>query len=837
MRQRKSMFEVAALLDDTIEKGEKIERLASMSLAALVLEHRRVCKSLQSASNKIHIDALFVAKGRLEHLIKKSRDGSDLFKSISFNPLEPHAMNEESSYYNPYRRLGDGSYAPHQTEHWMQQEPSLFLDGEFGGRRVGVGSAHSEAQRRDGYSEVDRFYQAAGVFRSQLYASVDDIVKGIPSGPKGSGKKGLPVGTVHMWNGMQFRKEADGQWLPVTEGKGPHPIEQDAANRHGKIKQILDARKKGKAKEPSFDDRARVATAKHKEISTKEADLEKRDREAAARDHDHREKTLQAKEAQLKEQQKAIDEHTKKLEEHSKKAPLEQQFIPQQAQAELEKKIAKREPGKGEHVKLTKAELAHTLKHGKFSLISAGKNENHPEDSKLDKAAIKKRNKELEQELKAAGYAYTRVKGHYGGKEDSFLVMVHQADKNHMVTLGKKLNQDSVIYAENGKQEMIYTTGDKAGQSHKGDGFAEKPDAEDYYSEMKTADGGTVKFSLNFDFKNLHGDTVKKAPGDGDRPHNQLTPPPSENAAFVKPGAELKRSDVEAFIEKFEPDFKSLTSMADDLKKSGASHFSSRMKDTNSLHSKMTGRLSNRSLNTVTDVIGARALAGSLSDQKNILDKVRENYDVIEVEDSSDKPRKDGYRGVHVLFRTPTGKIGELQLKTHRQQVFSGFTHDTIYKGASEIKNNPEVQKYSMDLSNYLYNLDKGGKDEPEKRPKEPKILQENKIEFPWKDLEQDLFKGEKGKVKHYVVVRDKDKNTLDVHEHNTFGDAKKHRDELRAKGDNKDGEHVLAYAHSKEEMLRVFSEYKKGPGSRGGVVVGKTKSGNVKYQNKGDKK
>jgi ppGpp synthetase/RelA/SpoT-type nucleotidyltranferase len=845
MRQRKSMFEVATLLDDTIEKGVKIERLASMSLADLVLEHRRVIKSLCSPTNRIRTEALLSAKGRLEHLIRKSRSESDLFKSISFNPLEPHAMNAESSYYNPYRQLADGSYAPHPTEHWMQQEPSIFLDGEFGGRRIGVGSAYSEAQRRDGYSEVDRFYRAAGVFKSELYASVDDLVKAIPTGPKGpGGKKGLPVGTVHTWNGMQFRKEADGQWLPVPQaGKGPHPIEQDASARHGKIQQILEARKKGKAQEPSFDDRARVATAKHKEISAKEGDLERRDRDAASRDHAHREKALAEKESQFKEQQKALEEHSKKLEEHGKKAPLEHQYVSAEAQQALKKKVARRPAGHGQHVELTKAELAHTLAHGRFSLISAGKNPNHEEDSKLADEDVKKRNDELEKELKESGYAYTRVKGHYNGAEDSFLVMVHEADKNHMTQLGKKLNQDSIIYADGGKQEMIYTTGDKAGRHHKGEGFVEKPDAEDYYSEMKTADGGIVKFSLDFDFDNLHGDqTENKAPGDGDKPHNRLSPPPSENRKFTKPGAKLSHAEVDEFIKKFEPDFKSLTSMADDLKQSGASHFSSRMKDTNSLYTKMKGRLSNRSLNTVSDVIGARALANSLDDQKSLLDKVRENYNVVELEDSSDKPRSDGYRAIHVLFRTPSGKLGELQLKTHRQQAFSGFTHDVIYKGPPEIKNDPEVKKYSMDLSNYLHGLDKGEKDDPKKRPKEPKSLRDKKIEFPWSDLESGLFKGEKGKLKHYVVVRDKDKKTLDIHEHDNFIDAKKKRDGLRAKGENTDGEHVIAYAHSKEEMLKVFSEYrnsehKTGPGSRGGVVVGHTKTGKVKYQDKGGKK
>lgn len=837
MRLRKSMFEVAALLDETIEKGERVERLANMSLADLVMEHRRLCKSMSSATSEIAIEAKLAARSRLEHLIK-SRTSGDLRKAISFNPIEPHEMNAESSFYNPYRQLGDGSYAPHPTEHWMSQEPSLFLDGEFGGRRVGVGSAHSEAQRRDGYSEVDRFYRAAGVFKSELYASVDELVKAIPKAPKSGKPRGFPVGTVHTYGGIKYQKQADGQWTPVSDPKGVHPVEQDAQAKAAKLQKLLEDRKAGKANEPSFEDRARVATAKHQEISTKEADLEKRDREAKDREHDHREKDLTEREAKLKEQQKALEEHSKKLGDHGKKAPLDQQFVGDEAQAALEKKVAKRPPGKGEHVELTKAELAHTLRTGKFALVSAGKNFNHPEDSKLKDADIKKRGDRLEKELKESGYAYTRVKGHYGGEEDSFLVMIHQADRNHMVAIGKKLNQDSIIYADGGKQEMVYTTGDKAGQSHTGEGFQEKPDAEDFYSEMETADGGKVKFSLNFDFDNLKGKQVQKAPGDGKRPENHMGPPPPENEDFVKPGKSLDHKAVDKFIREFEPDFKALTSMADDLKKAGASHFSSRLKDVNSLHTKMTGRLADRSLNTVTDVIGARALANSFKDQQSILKHLKSNNELVEVEDSTKKPRSDGYRAIHVLFRTPSGKIGELQIKTHRQQIFSGFTHDAIYKGKPEIKNDPEVNKFAMSLSNYLYGLDKGKPDDPSKRPQEPEALKKEGIAFPWDKLaEVDSMSKAKGPIKHYVVVRDKDKKTVAVHEHDKFSEARKHRDELRKAGENKDGEHVLAYAHSKEEMLRVFSEYAHGgPGSRGGTVVGKTKSGNVKYQKKGGK-
>jgi hypothetical protein len=36
----------------------------------------------------------------------------------------------------------------------------------------------------------------------------------------------------------------------------------------------------------------------------------------------------------------------------------------------------------------------------------------------------------------------SKVTGHYGGLEDSYLVMVHEADREHIKQLGEKYHQD-----------------------------------------------------------------------------------------------------------------------------------------------------------------------------------------------------------------------------------------------------------------------------------------------------------------------------------------------------------------------------------------------------------
>jgi len=77
----------------------------------------------------------------LDDTIKKGMEVAKdkVEKALTFNPLKPHEMTSDSMYYNPYRILSDGSYAPHPTGYWT----SLGRDPE-------------------GYKETDKFYRMAG---------------------------------------------------------------------------------------------------------------------------------------------------------------------------------------------------------------------------------------------------------------------------------------------------------------------------------------------------------------------------------------------------------------------------------------------------------------------------------------------------------------------------------------------------------------------------------------------------------------------------------------------------------------------------------------------------
>jgi hypothetical protein len=81
--------------------------------------------------------------------------------------------------------------------------------------------------------------------------------------------------------------------------------------------------------------------------------------------------------------------------------------------------------------------------------------------------------------------------------------MAHEAETQEIVALGKKYNQDSIITADLGTQQMIFTTGDNVGKAHVGSGFEPLPDDSPEYTRIETEDGQSVKFSLNFDWNTL----------------------------------------------------------------------------------------------------------------------------------------------------------------------------------------------------------------------------------------------------------------------------------------------------------------------------------------------
>lgn len=169
----------------------------------------------------------------------------------------------------------------------------------------------------------------------------------------------------------------------------------------------------------------------------------------------------------------------------------------------LREKCQRAEPGKGGEIKLTKDEVTTLLQKGRVGFISAGKNPSSTSTDELGMGEkdIMSRGDDLQKELITKGLKFVKVKGKYGEEEDSFMVMIPDVERSELVGLGRKYNQDSIIYSDKNKNEMIFTTGSKTGYRHVGTGF-KYLDAKtaDFYTEVDIGDENPIKFTLNFNF-------------------------------------------------------------------------------------------------------------------------------------------------------------------------------------------------------------------------------------------------------------------------------------------------------------------------------------------------
>ena len=176
------------------------------------------------------------------------------------------------------------------------------------------------------------------------------------------------------------------------------------------------------------------------------------------------------------------------------------------------------------HVMLSAPALKQTLSHGHYSVISAGKNPNDPDEKDKDQGdpMFHERHLKLRDDLEEAGLKYTEVIGNYGsGPERSFLVlhdhqggldaktsgkafMVHRSghateELSVVEKLGTKYKQDSILHGDGGKNRIHFTTGKHKGKDCGGEGWEEAPDAKDFYTDIELKKGQHTKFRTNID--------------------------------------------------------------------------------------------------------------------------------------------------------------------------------------------------------------------------------------------------------------------------------------------------------------------------------------------------
>lgn len=165
----------------------------------------------------------------------------------------------------------------------------------------------------------------------------------------------------------------------------------------------------------------------------------------------------------------------------------------------LRTKCRRQSRGKGGEISLELREIILLLENGVIGLMSAGRNPENSKDMVLSDIAITNRHESLRADLIRLGFRFIPTKGKYGGEpEDSFMVMIPDIARKDLQFLGEKYNQDSVIYSDHNKNEMIFTTGKNKGLRHEGTGFEVlSDDAKDFYTEIDTPHG-KKKFTLSF---------------------------------------------------------------------------------------------------------------------------------------------------------------------------------------------------------------------------------------------------------------------------------------------------------------------------------------------------
>ncbi|CAF0927302.1 unnamed protein product [Adineta steineri] len=161
--------------------------------------------------------------------------------------------------------------------------------------------------------------------------------------------------------------------------------------------------------------------------------------------------------------------------------------------------------------------IEHVLNDGGYAILSAGRNPATWTDLQLNDKTIQKRSEQLVDDIKDT-YVYSPVIGVYdGGIETSFFILLHNDSPDDeledLIQLGKKYNQDSIIYVRKDKptiEQLIYTSGHYQGRHVEGTGYQKLPfNVTDNYSKVKLCSNMTFTFTLNFNFKYMFIDKLR----------------------------------------------------------------------------------------------------------------------------------------------------------------------------------------------------------------------------------------------------------------------------------------------------------------------------------------
>jgi ppGpp synthetase/RelA/SpoT-type nucleotidyltranferase len=154
---------------------------------------------------------------------------------------------------------------------------------------------------------------------------------------------------------------------------------------------------------------------------------------------------------------------------------------------------------------------------------------------------------------------------------------------------------------------------------------------------------------------------------------------------------------------------------------------SGRVKSTESVSEKLSGRYAGKPLSAVDDMIGMRCTTESVAEVYKSVDEVKSNFKIIELDDKM--PKGQGfYRAVHLIVDSldETGeKRAEIQCRTARQSNIAQWGHDVAYKG--RFAKDPVVQAYAKQVSDAAWELDNGRE---ASFPDAPEILKQHGLDY-----------------------------------------------------------------------------------------------------------
>jgi len=131
----------------------------------------------------------------------------------------------------------------------------------------------------------------------------------------------------------------------------------------------------------------------------------------------------------------------------------------------------------------------------------------------------------------------------------------------------------------------------------------------------------------------------------------------------------------------------------------------------------MVGKLARKpehfkDVSDINDISGVRATAKNISDVKNTMDFIRNNYNIIKEKDNIDQDR-GGYRSYHAIVEKD-GIRSEIQVRTENEDKWANYAHDNFYKPATRQKadffnrHKERINDYTLEMSDYFYKKDMG---------------------------------------------------------------------------------------------------------------------------------